>query len=284
MTLQASYLGAQAVGADTFFPTAGVTYTVPISIPAGGGWLVAIESAWEGWSSSTLVLRAGIYADDGSGQPGDLLYPWLGQSRPVGITDALVRWVTCPVGVWLAAGDYHVGVCLPSAPGGPLLHVETGGASGDGHTVDGSIATAMPDGDYSSAVAAATTSTYSVRAVVFVETVGPDTPINVTATALSSTSIRVDWSDVLGATSYIVERSDDGITGWTTVGTPATNSFPDTGLTCNTAYFYRISAVNAGGTSSPSSVAGGTTDPCSPSSGNRMGGTGAIRRRGGHPR
>lgn len=65
------------------------------------------------------------------------------------------------------------------------------------------------------------------------------------ATALSDTSIKLDWTNV--AASYYdghsIERSDDGIT-YVEVDTAlaGTNTFTDTGLTSETQYFYRVRA------------------------------------------
>jgi titin len=83
----------------------------------------------------------------------------------------------------------------------------------------------------------------------------PATPINVAATANSSTQITVTWSDVATETGYRVQRSGDGI-NWTTVGTVGANvtSFADTGLTPSTIYNYRVVAFNNVGDSAASAA------------------------------
>lgn len=86
-------------------------------------------------------------------------------------------------------------------------------------------------------------------------------PTGLVATAYSSSQINLTWNAVTGAASYIVERSLNGITGWTSVGTPATASYSNTGLTGNTTYYYLVKAVDAGGTSEPSSTVNATTPP-----------------------
>jgi fibronectin type 3 domain-containing protein/lysophospholipase L1-like esterase len=101
--------------------------------------------------------------------------------------------------------------------------------------------------------------------------VPPPTPTGVTATAASQTAIDVSWTDVAGETGYRVERSSNGTSGWSGVGTTGQNvtTFRNTGLSASTTYFYRVVATNSAGDSTPSSVVSATTespppDPPSP--------------------
>lgn len=112
----------------------------------------------------------------------------------------------------------------------------------------------------------------------------PAAPSSLSATAISTTQIDLTWTDnSSNETSFRVERSPNGSTGWASVGTNAAddNTFSNTGLTCGTQYFYRVFAVNGVGDSTASNTANATTSACPPapsSGGNRMGGSGAIRR------
>lgn len=85
------------------------------------------------------------------------------------------------------------------------------------------------------------------------------TPTGLAANEVSSSEIDLTWDTVTGATSYTLERSPDGSTGWSTVYTGSTASFNDTGLTTATTYYYRVSATGSAGTSSPSSNVSGLT-------------------------
>jgi fibronectin type III domain protein len=99
--------------------------------------------------------------------------------------------------------------------------------------------------------------------------VKPSNPTGLTATATSSSQINLSWtapSDNGGSaiTGYKIERSTDGGSTWSTIvaSTGSTlTSYSDTGLQSSTTYTYRVSAINAIGTSSPSNVSSATTSP-----------------------
>lgn len=88
----------------------------------------------------------------------------------------------------------------------------------------------------------------------------PPPPSGLTATAVGDNQIDLVWSGSSGATGYIVNR------GGSPVGTTATNSYSDMGLTMGTMYCYTIAATNSAGTSSNSSAACATTFPATTNS------------------
>lgn len=91
-------------------------------------------------------------------------------------------------------------------------------------------------------------------------------PVFISATG-SATSIELEWSDVDGELGYRVERSPDGTSGWTGIGTTGQGltSYTDTGLASATTYYFRVVAVTWDGESPPSTVLSATTDPDGPS-------------------
>ena len=94
----------------------------------------------------------------------------------------------------------------------------------------------------------------------------PSIPLNVTATAVSSSQIDVSWTAVSGATGYRVYRcTGTTCTPTTLVGSPTTTSFSNTGLAANTTYRYRVTAYNDFGESDYSNIATATTFPAIPS-------------------
>lgn len=93
------------------------------------------------------------------------------------------------------------------------------------------------------------------------------TPASFAATAASDTQINLTWADVANESSYLIEVSDTGSGGWSTLATPAagSTSYNHTGLTAETTKYYRIKAVGDGATYSDSAyaTANATTDAAS---------------------
>jgi hypothetical protein len=92
----------------------------------------------------------------------------------------------------------------------------------------------------------------------------PAAPSNLTATALSGTSIRLTWTDNSTspntATGFDIEQSTDGV-NFTQVATAnaGSTSFTVGGLTVSTTYTFRIRAFDAVGNSAYSNTASATT-------------------------
>jgi hypothetical protein len=96
----------------------------------------------------------------------------------------------------------------------------------------------------------------------------PATPQNVVAQATGTNSVRVTWNAVTGATTYEIYRKSAG-GSFVLVGTSSTNSFTDTTAAPNTAYLYRVRALNSAGASGDSTYDLATTviftdDPLTP--------------------
>jgi hypothetical protein len=97
---------------------------------------------------------------------------------------------------------------------------------------------------------------------LYADSIGPPAaPTSPVATAIYK-GVFLTWTGSDGATSYVVERSATGSGGWSTIATVTQSGrtyFADTALTSGVQWFYRISAVNTGGTSSPTSNVNATT-------------------------
>jgi chitodextrinase len=84
------------------------------------------------------------------------------------------------------------------------------------------------------------------------DTTAPTVPTGLTSPSQTVSTISLSWAastDNVGVTGYKIFR------GGTQVGTSATNSFTDTGLTAGTTYSYTIAAFDAAGNTSVQSTA-----------------------------
>jgi len=82
----------------------------------------------------------------------------------------------------------------------------------------------------------------------------PVMPVGLQATP-GNAQVSLIWNVSAGATSYHVKRSTTSGGPFTTISSPTSASFTDSGLTNGTTYFYVVSAVNAAGESANSSQA-----------------------------
>jgi hypothetical protein len=93
--------------------------------------------------------------------------------------------------------------------------------------------------------------------------VPPAAPSNLSATAISQAQINLSWTDNSSNESgFKIERWDGS--KWQQIGTVGANVtiYSDTGLTCNTTYYYQVRAYNASGDSANSNTASATTFAC----------------------
>ncbi|MBV8780679.1 MAG: NPCBM/NEW2 domain-containing protein, partial [Phycisphaerae bacterium] len=93
--------------------------------------------------------------------------------------------------------------------------------------------------------------------------VAPAAPLNLAATALSSSSIQLTWTaNSASQTNYAIDRSTDGVNFTTltaSIAATATSYTDNAGLSANTKYYYRVRAVNSAGSSGNSNIANATT-------------------------
>jgi hypothetical protein len=110
-------------------------------------------------------------------------------------------------------------------------------------------------------------SAYTSEATATTEATPPTTPTGLLVNALSTTSIKADWTDASSdETAFEVERSLTSASGFTLLTTTAANvaTFTDTGLNPGTQYYYRIRAIKGAVASSYTSVSNATTVPLPP--------------------
>lgn len=88
----------------------------------------------------------------------------------------------------------------------------------------------------------------------------PPTPTGVTA-APGNMQVSLTWNASSGATSYNVKRATVSSGPYTTIASPTSPSYVDTGLVNGTTYYYMVSAVNGSGQSADSGVVSATPVP-----------------------
>lgn len=90
----------------------------------------------------------------------------------------------------------------------------------------------------------------------------PAAPSNLTAAAVSISQIDLAWTDNSNnETGFSIERASSASGPWTPLATTAANasSYSNTSLSTATKYFYRVAAINGGGSSAFSAPASATT-------------------------
>lgn len=75
----------------------------------------------------------------------------------------------------------------------------------------------------------------------------PAAPTDVSLQTANAQNL-ISWNLSVGASSYSVQRSTDGVT-YSIIGSPTTNTYLDTTVTVGTQYWYQVAAVNIDGTS-----------------------------------
>ncbi|CAN5340959.1 hypothetical protein BH11ACT4_BH11ACT4_24540 [soil metagenome] len=171
---------------------------------------------------------------------------------------ASFRWNTIPtLSDTLAAGASKVYCLRTSIASGSL------GIKG---TVVPTLTSVLTVGSGWTATASST-ATQQNQAVA--DTTAPTTPGTPTASGTTATSTVLAWTastDAVGVTAYDVYRN--GVV----VGTVASPSFTDSGLTASTSYSYTVKARDAAGNVSAASGAVSVTTPAAPMSGQPVAG------------
>jgi uncharacterized delta-60 repeat protein len=134
----------------------------------------------------------------------------------------------------------------------PTFNAEAGPGSGTvskaSSLMDGSI---LVSGSFTTF--GTSSRTYLVRLQGDPITTPPPTLAAPEIEALSSTSVQVSWAHATGTSSWVVERSTNGVDWIHVITLPWTaRSYPVTGLDPGTNYFFRVTPRNAAGDGVPS--------------------------------
>lgn len=83
--------------------------------------------------------------------------------------------------------------------------------------------------------------------------VGPPAPTGLVATAVTTTQVNLSWTASTGATQYEISRASAS-SGYTTLGTVASNAFTDATATAGATFVYTVRALDASSRPSPPSA------------------------------
>jgi len=251
-----------------------------------------------GWSQGSLSV----------GGDGNMGLLWLNQSGradfwrlsgdgtgvPVNVPNGPLPYqVAAPANVSASPGNGQVALSWSPVwgqdrigiPAASLYRIYRGTASGTyGATPIGtSTSTSFPDPTATNgtayfysvrAVDAAGNESLNSNEVSAMPLAAPVAPANLAATS-GNASASLSWTASANATSYQVFRSlTSGVYAALPTQTVTTTSFPDTGLTNGTTYYYVVKAVGVGGTSAASSEVSATPAiPTAPSAPARLSAT-----------
>jgi parallel beta-helix repeat protein len=238
-----------AAGASVTVSTRGGAYT----IPSGVHTIMAhvndanyfVESNKDNNQYSTTV---------GATPLPDVIVTSLTYDTATGLFTSVVKnqgTVATPAGVVIGVGYFVDGT---QRTWGDLNSSIAAGASatigsrGGAYTIPSGTHTIMAHADDTNLFAESNETNNQLSQSITVGTVGdptpPTTPGTPTASAITSSSLTLNWTaswDAVGVTGYKIFR------GGVQIGTSATNSYSDTGLTSSTAYTYTVSAYDAAG-------------------------------------
>ena len=267
----------------TVTPVTGFTGTVSLTVgsespfPAGvtsGGFSPASIA---GSGASTLTMNTTT-----SAVPYAFSLTITGTSGALTHTASTTLLVTLapPASLTATAGNAKVSLSWPASVGANSYTVKRAMVSGGPYvTVGCSTTTSYSD----SGLQAGTTYYYVVSAQY---TGGPDAggasadSVEANATSLAAvplpptglkatpgnTQIALSWNGSSGATTYNVNRATVSGGPYTPIASTTSTSYPDTGLTNGTTYYYVVTAVNSAGESGNSSQVSATPQAASTAS------------------
>ncbi|HTC93911.1 MAG TPA: thaumatin family protein [Terriglobales bacterium] len=162
-----------------------------------------------------------------------------------------------------------VALGVSGLPSGSSASFNPASVSGSGtSTLTVATASSTPPGTYTLTISGNSGSlSHPANVTLTVTGAPPQPPSNLAASVISSSAIDLSWkaSPASGVTYDVFRSTTSGFTPSTSnqIASGVTSTaFSDSGLTCNTAYFYLVEAADSGGTSSPSNQAGATTQAC----------------------
>ena len=243
--------------------------------PVGAGWfrvsLVGKPTTVVGQleiTGSVFLLATPNGSTSYDGNAADGLFAW---GAELSVYQGTFSGPPAPTNLAATAGNGQVALTWTASAGAKSYDVYRGtSAGGESGTP---VATGITTASYTNsgltngtryyfkvaAVNASGTSPSSNEASATPSVAAPPAPTNLAATA-GNAQVSLTWTASGGATSYNVYRgtSAGGESGTAVATGITTTSYTNTGLTNGTKYYFKVAAVNAGGTSPMSNEASAT--------------------------
>ena len=211
---------------------------------------------------TTYSYRVFAYNAGGDSDPSNTASDTTPPSAPIGLVASTV--LPSRIALWWTDTS--------SAEAGFRIERKIGAGSWSLLATVGANTTSYPDADvdpettYSYRVYAYNAHGYSDPSNTASDTTPPSAPIGLSASTVLPSRIDLSWTDTSSAEAgFRIERKI-GSGSWSLLATVGANttSYPNTGLSPETTYSYRVSAYNAHGYSDPSNTASDTTPPSAP--------------------
>jgi fibronectin type 3 domain-containing protein len=190
-----------------------------------------------------------------------------GESGPSASCSAITKKLRTPNNVSAAAvSSSGITIIWPAVAGAASYTVYRSTIDTGTYSVIDSVAT---DTFSDTSLIAGATYFYKIRAVdssgesglsaPFTVITIPGVPVGVSASAVSSSAIKITWPVVTGAASFKVYRSDIDTGTYSVIDSVAKDTFNDTGLVAGATYYYKVTGINVSGESKQSAPVSATT-------------------------
>ena len=196
--------------------------------------------------------------------------PLVNSNNNVGTTTLSITVASVPSGGFAAVSTFNNNAGWPLTITASSGTVTAGGDSADASTSMASgYVSGLNSGTATFTTTQGTSQKLAIAAAVFAPLAGlPSAPTGLVAVGQTN-QVALTWNSVAIATNYTVLRSATSGSGYTSIGTTATTSYTDTGVTDGQYYYYVVNAVGTNGTSGNSLQASaypvdGGTPPVAP--------------------
>jgi fibronectin type 3 domain-containing protein len=263
----------------TVSPLSGFNGTVTLSVGSENGFPSGITSGGFtpssiiGSGSSTLTINTTT-----SATPYALSLTITGTSGTIthSASTTLLVSLAAPASLTATPGNAQVSLSWPASVGATSYHVKRATVSGGPYTTVACATTAsytdtgltggttyhyVVSAAYSAGPNAGGESADSSEASATPQGLAPPSAPAVLSATPGNGQVALSWSASSGATSYNVKRALVSGGPYTTIASPSSTSYTNSGLTNGTTYYYVVSAVNSAGESGNSSQVSATPQP-----------------------